>query len=80
MIPAAVRNEWYPVAMAALVPPAPGRETQVLGRPVRVFRDGARIRVQGDCGADLAVTERFGHVWACPGTPAHPLFTIPEAD
>ena len=52
----------------------------MLGQPVRMFRDGDRIRVQGDGGADLAVTERFGHVWACPGTPAHPLFAIPEAD
>ncbi len=78
MISQAVLGEWYPVAMAALVDAA-GRRTLLLGQEIRVFRDAGRIRVTADAG-DLAVTERFGHVWACPGTPARALFTIPEAD
>lgn len=80
MIPAAALKEWYPVAMASQVGPSPGRETQVLGLPIRVERamDGA-IEVRGASGA-LPVIERFGHVWVCPGTPSKDLFTVPEAD
>jgi phenylpropionate dioxygenase-like ring-hydroxylating dioxygenase large terminal subunit len=81
MIPEAVAECWYPVAMAALTGPAPGHETRLLGRPVRVFLDGAGApRVQRPDGSDLPVIHRFGHLWACPGTPRRDLFTIPEAD
>lgn len=81
MIPRAVLDSWYPVAMASLVRPFPGRATRVLGRPIRVFRDAkGALRVQGEGGADLPVILRFGHVWVCPGTPQGDLFTIPEAD
>lgn len=78
MIPQAVLNEWYPVAMASAVT-AEGYATRLLGAPVHVARRAECITVQGSDGP-LSVTERFGHVWACPGTPARPLFTIPEAD
>ena len=78
MTPSANLNDWYPVAMAAQVDGA-GRQTLLMGEPIRVFRDAGGIRVTGAKG-DLAVTVRFGHVWACPGTPSHPLFTIPEAE
>lgn len=81
MIAQAVLDEWYPVAMQRQVPPWPGKTTQLLGADITVFKsvDG-QIRVQNSTGAEFAVTSRFGHVWTCPGTPAHDLFTIPEAD
>jgi phenylpropionate dioxygenase-like ring-hydroxylating dioxygenase large terminal subunit len=78
MTSAAVLNEWYPVGMTAMVTEA-GRDTMLLGADIRVFRDASGIRVTA-AGRDLAVTLAYGHVWACPGTPAHPLFAIPEAD
>jgi phenylpropionate dioxygenase-like ring-hydroxylating dioxygenase large terminal subunit len=78
MIPQEVLNEWYPVAMASQVTSA-GQESRLLDAPIRIARDGAAISVTRD-GATLPVTVRFGHVWACPGRPVRPLFTIPEAD
>lgn len=78
MISPAVLNQWYPVGMTAMVTEA-GRDTQLLGAAIRVFRDASGIRVTSAAG-DLAVTLAYGHVWACPGTHAHPLFAIPEAD
>ncbi len=78
MIPQAVLNEWYPVAMIALVGPWPGRQTMLLGSDINVFSDGGAIVARGAAG-DLAVCLAYGHVWACPGVPAHDLFAVPEA-
>lgn len=78
MIPQAVLDEWYPVAMTAMVGPWPGRQTMLLGSDINVFAEDGAIIVQGAAGP-MAVTLAYGHVWACPGTPAHDLFPIPEA-
>lgn len=79
MIAQAVLDAWYPVAMASQVTAA-GHDTQLLGMPVRVFRQTDHsIAVQGATGP-LQVRIRFDHVWASPGTPAQDLFTIPQAD
>jgi phenylpropionate dioxygenase-like ring-hydroxylating dioxygenase large terminal subunit len=78
MIPQQVRDQWYPVAMAAgLAGPV---ETTVLETPVRVARgpDGVAIAT-GPGGMVLPVLERYGHVWLSLGAPG-PLFAIPEAD
>jgi phenylpropionate dioxygenase-like ring-hydroxylating dioxygenase large terminal subunit len=80
MISDAVLNEWYPVAMAAQVGPLPGRTTQLLGSDIVVFHGPAGVEVHVSDGRAMAVRIRFGHVWACPGTPERDLFTIPEAD
>lgn len=81
MIAQAVLDAWYPVAMVQQVTAWPGRTTQLLGADIAVFKtaDG-QIAVKDNAGKALAVTLRFGHVWACPGTPTQALFTIPEAD
>ena len=78
MIAPEVLNEWYPVAMAAHIRAGHWRVTQLLGQPITVALQDGAIGVTGQ-GGPLHVTEAFGHVWACPGTPAHPLFPIPEA-
>lgn len=80
MIAKAVLSEWYPVAMATQVGPMPGRQTQLLGSDIVVFRGADGIEVHAADGRALAVRIRFGHVWACPGAPSRDLFTIPEAD
>ena len=74
-------DAWYPVAMAADLPPPPGRTTQMLGQDIRVFRGltGA-VGVTDATGQPLQVRERFGHVWTSPGSPVQDLFTIPEAE
>ena len=79
MIAPEVLNEWYPVAMAAQIRAGQRRETQLLGMPITVALQDGEIAVQGPDRV-FPVILRFGHVWTCPGTPAHDLFTIPEAD
>ena len=64
--------------MAAQIRAGQRRVTQLLGQPITVHVQDGVIVVTGQAGP-LIVTEAFGHVWACPGTPAHPLFPIPEA-
>ena len=78
MIAQEVLNEWYPVAMAAQIRAGQRRVTQLLGQPITVALQDGAIVVTGQ-GDTMPVTEAFGHVWACPGTPAHPLFPVPEA-
>ena len=78
MIAQQVLNEWYPVAMAAQIRAGQRRVTQLLGQPITVELQKGAIVVTGQGGA-LHVTEAYGHVWACPGAPAHDLFPIPEA-
>lgn len=73
-----IRDEWYPVALVSQLGPE-GRDTRLLGEPVRVaWQDGAVTVTSG--GRNLPVQCRYGHVWTCPGTPARPLFDIPEAE
>ena len=79
MISAQVLNEWYPVAMAAQIRAGMQRETLLLGQPITVALQNGAIAVQA-ADRSYPVIERFGHVWTCPGTPAHDLFTVPEAD
>lgn len=76
----AMRDQWYPVAMAAR-PPGRPRPSLLLGEPIEVSRgaDGAAL-VRDGAGRSLPVVTRFGHVWTSPGSPEHDLFTIPEAD
>ncbi len=80
MITEANLSAWYPVGMAAAVGPAPGRATRLLGRAIRLFADAGTVRVTDDAGHELSVCTAYGHVWACPGTPAGPVFALPEAD
>ena len=75
-----IRNEWYPVAISALVEKGQERLTMLLGEDIRVFLGPTGPAVEKTDGTALAVTVAYGHVWACPGTPAHDLFAIPEAD
>lgn len=75
----AIRDEWYPVALASQLG-AGGRDTRLLGEPIRVAWAGDQPEVTGSDGRKLAVRLRYGHIWACPGTPSRELFAIPEAD
>lgn len=76
----AMRDQWYPVAMAAHLPERP-RASLLLGAPIEVSRgpDGAAL-VRDGAGRSLPTVTRFGHVWVSPGHPERDLFAIPEAD
>lgn len=76
----AIRNEWYPVALASQLGPE-GRDTRLLGEPIRVdWAAQGQPRVRAADGREMATRLRYGHIWACPGTPSRELFDIPEAD
>jgi phenylpropionate dioxygenase-like ring-hydroxylating dioxygenase large terminal subunit len=73
-----IRDEWYPVALVSQLHHAP-RDTQLLGEPIRVtLQDGQPLVTAS--GRTLPSQARYGHVWTSLGTPARPLFDIPEAD
>lgn len=73
-----IRDEWYPVALVSQLHHTP-RDTQLLGEPIRVtLRDGEPVVTAS--GRALPAQARYGHVWTSLGTPARPLFDIPEAD
>lgn len=76
----AMRNQWYPVGIAAQIPATP-RDSLLMGEPIRVGQgaDGGAEITDG-AGRKLPVIIRFGHIWTTLGTPERDLFTIPEAD
>jgi phenylpropionate dioxygenase-like ring-hydroxylating dioxygenase large terminal subunit len=73
-----IRDEWYPVAMVSQLAQNP-RDTLLLGEPIRVtLQDGQPLVTASD--RVLPSLARYGHVWTSLGTPARPLFDIPEAE
>jgi phenylpropionate dioxygenase-like ring-hydroxylating dioxygenase large terminal subunit len=73
----AALDQWYCLDNLADVPPGPSRN-RLLGMDLEIDRtDQIRIR-SGDRA--LQVTERYGYLWATPGTPAGDVPAIPEAD
>jgi phenylpropionate dioxygenase-like ring-hydroxylating dioxygenase large terminal subunit len=73
-----IRDEWYPVALVSQLPQG-DRDTLLLGEPIRVtLRDGQPMVTAS--GRVLLSQARYGHVWTSLGTPARPLFDIPEAE
>ncbi|GGG86725.1 (2Fe-2S)-binding protein [Salipiger pallidus] len=75
----AMKDQWYPVGLISGVTEE-GRDSLLLGEPIRIFLDGGTPAVTGEGERPLPVELRYGHVWTCPGTPTRPLFDIPEAD
>jgi len=73
-----MKTQWMPVAMLSDVAATP-HDTVVMGEPVRFLRDTNGCIRADSAGRDLAVTEAFDHLWICLGTPAGPIFEIPEA-
>ncbi|WP_431300213.1 aromatic ring-hydroxylating dioxygenase subunit alpha [Tabrizicola sp. BL-A-41-H6] len=73
-----VRDEWYPVALVSQLH-REARDTLLLGEPIRVTLQDGKPLVTAS-GRVLPSQARYGHVWTSLGTPAHPLFDIPEAD
>lgn len=73
-----IRDEWYPVALVSQLE-REARDTRLLGEEIRVtLQDGQPMVTAG--GRVLPSQARYGHVWTSLGTPARPLFDIPEAD
>lgn len=73
----AVRDQWYPVAIAAHLDRTPARATHLLGEPITVLSEAGNPVVQTDEGRRLPVTTAHGHVWTSLGNPGE-LFAIPE--
>jgi len=73
-----IRDEWYPVALVSQLPKG-DRDTLLLGEPIHITLQAGQPMVTAS-GRVLPSQARYGHVWTSLGTPAHPLFDIPEAD
>ncbi|WP_349368738.1 aromatic ring-hydroxylating dioxygenase subunit alpha [Salinarimonas sp.] len=75
----ALRDAWQVLCRGDDLPPGRAARLRLLSRDVAVAReaDGA-LAASGPDGAPLAVAEAYGHVFACLGAPARPLFAIPE--
>ena len=70
----ATRDQWFAVAREAdLVAPF---ETVLLGETLRIGPDGTAEAG----GRRLDTVTAYAHLWVCPGTPARPLFPLPEMD
>ncbi|MGJ3265106.1 MAG: aromatic ring-hydroxylating dioxygenase subunit alpha, partial [Salinarimonas sp.] len=75
----AVRDAWHVLCRGADLPPGGRRRLRLLSRDVDVARDASgAVRAAGPGGEALALTEAYGHVFACLGRPARPLFPIAE--
>ncbi|MBT9384481.1 aromatic ring-hydroxylating dioxygenase subunit alpha [Pseudooceanicola sp. CBS1P-1] len=75
-----MKDCWFPVGAADDIPSAPGRETLLMGEPIRLFRKAGQIQACDAEGRDLPVTVAYDHVWTSLGTPSQPIFAIPEAE
>lgn len=77
-VEAATRDQWFCLGRACDAPEGGAAPTRLLGEDVTVgLRDGA-ADVRDARGRAMAAQVAYGHVWACPGTPARPLFALPE--
>ncbi|MTH79631.1 aromatic ring-hydroxylating oxygenase subunit alpha [Paracoccus aestuariivivens] len=76
----AMRDQWYPVAIAAQLPQK-GRDSLLLGEPIHIATDETGgARVTDGAGRILPIISRYGHIWTSLGQPEQDLFPIPEAD
>ncbi|QQA42161.1 aromatic ring-hydroxylating dioxygenase subunit alpha [Pelagovum pacificum] len=73
-----MRDQWYPVGITADLTEA-GRETVLMGETVRLSLSDGRPAAETADGTTLPVCEHYHHIWTSLGTPAKPLFDIPEA-
>ena len=73
---AAALNQWY--VLGALQDFAPGVSARrLLGTDLSVTRQNERVVVSAG-GRFLPVRTDYGHVWTTLGTPARPVFDLPE--
>ena len=76
-----VRDEWHVLGALEDLSARPDWDTRLLGEKVSIRRKaGNTFDVLGKDGATLQSQQRYGYLWASLGTPARPLFAIPEFD
>jgi phenylpropionate dioxygenase-like ring-hydroxylating dioxygenase large terminal subunit len=77
-------DQWYAVETLADLAGRP-KATRLLGQPIATARDHEgrpvvfELRDDGTRGPDLPVQERYGCLWTTLGSPAGPIFDLPEA-
>ncbi|MEX3006992.1 aromatic ring-hydroxylating dioxygenase subunit alpha [Hoeflea sp. TYP-13] len=77
----ALLNDWHVIADLAALKPATPFETRLLGVDLKVDgtpADALSVR-RADTGADVAIKQQYGFLWACIGEPARDIIHIPEA-
>jgi phenylpropionate dioxygenase-like ring-hydroxylating dioxygenase large terminal subunit len=71
----ATLSQWFVLGREADIPAAGTAPVTLLGEPLTLDCDGTATDAAGRM---LETSRAYGHLWACPGTPAKPLFTLPE--
>lgn len=73
-------NEWYPVAIDALLAIGAVQSVTLMEQVLNVTRlaNGA-VQVRKTDGKDCPLCVAYGHIWSSVGTPEHGIFDIPEA-
>ncbi|GGK30509.1 aromatic ring-hydroxylating oxygenase subunit alpha [Salinarimonas ramus] len=75
----AVRDAWHVLCRSADLAPGAATRLRLLSRDVEVARNAAgTVSARLLDGEAVATREAYGHVFACLGTPAAPLFDIAE--
>ncbi|MGQ7846618.1 hypothetical protein ACUNV4_19200 [Granulosicoccus sp. 3-233] len=69
---------WHPLAAIEDIPPSSDQHTRLLGQALRYRKDAGNQVAVFDGDRPLPVTQAYGYAWTCLGTPARPLFDLPE--
>jgi phenylpropionate dioxygenase-like ring-hydroxylating dioxygenase large terminal subunit len=79
-IEAILWDDWHVVAELETIVRVGHLATALFGIPLTVSaeRDGGAVVVRSLDATPLAVTLKYGFVWACMGTPARPVVDFPE--
>ncbi len=69
---------WHPIAAVEDIEQDVHQTTRLLGKGIRYCKlNDEQVNVECDAKV-LPVTLAYGYVWTCMGTPAGPLFDLPE--
>ena len=76
----ATLDNWYTIGALGDFPVGSARRTSLLGADLVVRRPNTATFeiIDQSTGAKLPVETRYGHLWTTLGTPARPIFEMPE--
>lgn len=73
-------NDWYPVAIDALLFVGQEQKAVLMGEALCIQRkENGTISVVNEADKECPHVVQYGHVWSSIGNPTHTLFNIPEA-
>jgi len=69
---------WHPIAAVEDIPPSVEQHTRLLGHELHYRKASDKAVTVFHADRSLPVTLAYGYAWTCLGTPAAPLFDLPE--